>query len=244
MNEITIPYLFELLLRRIYIVILAAVVAAGAVFSYCNWLVTPVYSANAQIIISNGAVIVDTQSELLPTEEITKISSADIQASLYIADVCVDYLKTGGMYKRLSEALNGKYTEGQLRGAVSVSLREEDSMFVNISARNTDPNEAVKIANAFAAIAPDYLKDSIPYAQVIPSDAAIGAGKVSPATTRTTMLGFIVGAILSYVIVLLIDVSDRTIKDEMNFTSAYNIPVLGCIPNFDAAAGKDGYYGK
>lgn len=248
MNEIKISDLFNLLLRKIYIVILAAVLCAGFAFSYCHWLATPVYSASAQIIISNGAVIIDNENgnQISPTDDISRISSTDIQASMYLSNVCVDLLQSQKIYELLATALNDKYSYQALKGSISVSPKEQDSIFINISARNTNPTEAIKIVNTFVAMAPDYLNTYMPSAKAIPTIQADRASLVSPRTFRLTAIGFLAGAIIAYIIILIIDMNDRTIKDEYNFSSSYNIPVLGCVPNFVTTnANEEDYkYGK
>ncbi len=245
MSEITIPYLFELLMRRLVFIILAAVLVASLAFGYCHYLVTPKYAATAQILISNGAVVINDNEEPNPKDDISKISSADLQASMYLSDVCVDLLQSQKIYEQLSVALDEEFSPSALRGMVSVSLKEVDSIFVNITARSADPKKAVQIANTFSSLTPDFLAIYMPSAKVVPTISADHAGKTSPQTTRMTFLGFMAGAVIAYVIFLIVSLNDRTIKTKENFTAAYNIPVLGCIPNFDAASsGEEGYYGK
>lgn len=246
MNEITIPYLFNLLLRKLYIVLISAVFCAGCAFGYCHFFATPIYSASAQLIISNGAVIMDNSQEVSSTDDISKISSTDIQASMYLSNVCVDLLQSQKIYELLAEALNNKYSYQTLRSLITVSLKEQDSIFLNVSTKNVDPEEAVKIVNTFVAMAPEYLTDYMPSAKAVPTTQSSKASLVAPKKARVTALGFATGALIAYAILLLIEINDKTITDEYNFTECYNISVLGCVPNFVTATaeGEEYKYGN
>ena len=69
-----------------------------------------------------------------------------------------------------------------------------------------------------------------------------------PANTRNlgrnTVFGGLIGAILSFLVVLIVDLADIRIKDEDDIIENYTVPLLGSVPNFDSAK-KRGYgYGK
>ncbi|MBQ0083899.1 MAG: hypothetical protein KBS52_03960 [Clostridiales bacterium] len=243
MNNISVSYLFKLLLRRLYVVIIAGVVFAAAAFSYCHWLATPVYSASAQLIISNGAVIAGTiQYDNTNSGDVSRVATTDIQASMYLSEVCNQLLKSPEMYKKLATSLDNKYTHTDLAEAFSVSLTGEESVFINISCKSISPEEAVQNANAFLALAPDFLKSYIPEAKALPTAQAEKASQVSPKTVQTTALMFIVGAVIAYAIFLIIELNDRTVKGEANFSENFNIPILGAVPDFENPENNKGGY--
>ncbi len=237
MREITIEYLITLLVRRLLLMILAAVVFAAAAFGYCNFFVDNVYRATSQIVVSNGAVIIESQ---IGSDD-SKISGSDIQSSMYLADVCAGLLRTQDFYKRLAEKLENKYTYAQLDGFISVALAGDDDLFINISVNNTSQEEAKKIANTMVAMAPDYIMDFIPSAKIMITATADSAGKVYPRTAMTTGLFFIIGAAVVYLISLIVDLNDKTIKGISDFTDNYNISVLGSVPNFEDTDLQGGY---
>lgn len=61
---------------------------------------------------------------------------------------------------------------------------------------------------------------------------------------RNTIMGFLIGVILSFLVVLIVDISDIRIKDEDDIINSYSIPLLGTVPNFDSAKKKGYGYGK
>ena len=237
MKEITIEYLVDLLLRRLVLMLIAAAVFAAAAFGYCRFLADPVYRATSQIVVSNGAVIIEDSLG----EDGSKISGSDIQSSMYLANVCVGLLETQDFYKKLSENLEGKYSYSKLAGMISVGLNGEENLFVNIAANHGDPEEAKKVANTMVAMAPDYIKDFMPSAKIMITATADSASKVSPRTAMVTALFFVVGAAFVYVIALIVNLNDKTIKGVSDFTATYHISVLGGVPDFENANTQGGY---
>ena len=237
MKEITIEYLVNLLLRRLVIIILVAIIFAAAAFGYCRFVATPVYKATAQLVVSNGAVIIEDALN----DDGSKISGNDIQSSVYLADFCADLLETQEFNKKLAEKLENKYSYGELGAYISAYLVHEESLFINISVSHGNPAVAKKIANTTAAMAPDYLKEILPSAKIMMTATADSAGKVSPRTMMTTALYGMIGAVLVYIIALIVDLNDKTIKGVASLTEEYNISILGTVPDFENTDLQGGY---
>ena len=237
MKEITIEYLVDLLLRRLVLMLIAAAVFAAAAFGYCHFLADPVYRATSQIVVSNGAVIIEDSLG----EDGSKISGSDIQSSMYLAGVCVGLLETQDFYKKLSDKLENKYSYSNLGSMISVGLNGEEDLFINIAANHGDPEEAKKVANTMVAMAPDYIKDFMPSAKIMITATADSASKVSPRTSMMTALFFVIGAAFVYIIALIVDLNDKTIKGVSDFTATYHIPVLGGVPDFESIDSQGGY---
>lgn len=225
MNEISLSSIFAIILRRIWLVIVVAILCAGLAFGYCNFLATPVYSAKSSILITNGGIITDGHNDSIQTN--------DLSASIYLVDTCVDILKSQGIYQDLSEAIGGKYSFQQLKSGFSVAKRDDKNLFIDIYFSSTDPEEAVLIVNAFTDICPTYMSGKLPPVTVEVMDKAVGASMVYPKTfSSIVMFGFL-GAAVTCVFLLLLAFLDQTIKSEEDFMQSFDIPVLGSVPNFD-----------
>ena len=250
MSNITFSYLFRLFMRRILLIAVVAVLCAVIAFGYCHWLATPIYSAKSQLIVSNGAVIEQDQQQTnqqlqnIYGTNSDKINASDITASAYIASVCVGILQTPDIYSQLSAKLDGEYSKKQLKNSISISLIEEGSIFINIVVSSASKNDAVKIANGFAELAPDYLSYYLPLVNSKITELSENAVLSSPKTFRTTILTFLASAAIMYVILLIFELSDQAIKDEADFSTTYNIPIIGVVPDFenqDAMSQGGGY---
>ena len=243
MHDISIFLFFRIARKRFLPLLIALVVAAGLTFSYCEFVASPVYGANASIIVTNGAVVSSTND----LQDIQKILGSDIQASLLLADSVVDMLKTPDVYKYLSRKLGSDIDYNTLMTRTTVARRGDDTLFVDISYKDTDPKQAIRVANMFASISCDYVAEFIPKANPKVVSSADKARLVSPRTLRNTALAGLGVAFLLYCVFVLIEILNDTVRGEDDFTSRYNIPLLGSVPDFEEArkaksGGKGRYY--
>ncbi len=225
MNELTISNIVSIILKRIWLVIIVAVLCGALAFGYCSFLATPVYRANTSILITNGGIITESSDDSIQTN--------DLSASIYLVDTCVDILKSQKIYKDLSTALGEKYSYSSLKGGFSISRRDEESLFIDISFRSTDKEEAKIIVNAFTQLAPSYTEEILPSVTVEILDTADSTSCVYPQTLSTTVVFAMLGAAVICILLVLIATLDQAIKDEEDFMAHFDIPVLGSVPDFD-----------
>lgn len=222
MNEISLASITSIILHRIWIVILVAVLCASLAFSYCAFIATPVYSARTSILVTNGGIL---------TEDTDSISTNDLSASIYMMNTCVDILKSQPIYKSLEEALGGKYSYKELKSGFSISKRDDENLFIDITFKSTNKEEAIQIVNTFTQLCPQSM--AIEAIIVKEMDMADSASKIFPQTLSSTAIFGILGAVISCVIIILVATLDQTIKDEEDFVENFDIPVLGAVPDFD-----------
>lgn len=236
MNNVSLVGIFKLALRYIYIIIAVALVAAVLAFSYCHFLVSPKYSSTGSIVVTNGAIINDIESQTSSTSSTKKVSSSDIAASLQLSNTIIDILNTNDIYKQLSSDLDNKYTYTDLMNCSTVKRRNEDTLFIDASFTAGTPEEAQTMVNAFLELVPDYISTFIPNSTAAVTTTADRATKVAPQTTKTVFIAALAGALLSFAIIYLISIFNTTIKDEEDIKSNFDLTVLGNIPDFSSAA--------
>ncbi len=225
MGEISLSSIVSIILHRIWLVIVVAVLCAAIAFGYCSFVATPVYSAKTSILITNGGLITESYDDSIQTN--------DLSASIYLVDTCVDILKSQGIYQDLSEAIGGKYSFQQLKGAFTITKRNDENLFIDISFKSTDPEEAKLIANTFTQLCPTYMAGKLPPVTVEVMDEAYGTSMIYPSTFSSVVIFGFLGAALTCVLLVLIASLDQTIKSEEDFTESFDIPVLGAVPDFD-----------
>lgn len=239
MRELSLMYLLNLAWRRIWALAAAFILLGGIAFCYCEFAATPVYSAKASVLVTNGGSITNTD-----IENVNSVTNNDITASVNMIETVVDILKTPDIYKQLASKLNNRYTYQQLMGKCSVVSRSEDTMFIDVSFSATTPDEAKRLVNAFVELAPEYIADPIPYSHS-KYYTTESAAKTYPVTSQLTIIFGLVGVVITYGVVLLIDSFDRAIKGEEDFVSRFDIPLLGTVPDFETATSgnKSSYKG-
>lgn len=250
MKNISLITFIEIALKHIFLIILAGLVVGTATFSYCEFVAVPRYSATGSIMVTNGG-IVDTFKDNDYKEdsyENNTLNNTDIQASLNFVYTVTDILNTNGIYKELSEELNGRYTYAQLKSMAHVERKSNNSLFVDISFTATTREEAIELVNSFLVLVPNYINTFVPKSAITSTSTADTAGKVYPNTMLLTAFGCIVGALIVYGIAFLIYLANTVIKGEEDFKDRFDIPVIGCIPDFAVSKTANYYknygYGK
>ncbi len=231
-KSINVMELFMLAWRRLWIIVLTAIVFAAGAYSYNKFLVTPVWGAKSSIVATNGAIAVYSDS-LDPNQD--KVSAGDLSASLYLIETIIDVLKTPDLYKDVADELGSNYNYLNIKGRTSVSQRSENSLFIDIRVTSEDPKEAMRIANKIAQVACEYIPNIIPNTIASPTETAVSSYMTHPKTTRSAMLAGIIGAVACYVLLFIIESMNRAIKGEEDFASRYDVPLLGSVPDFENA---------
>ncbi len=239
MNEVSILSIFGIIVKRIWAIILAAAVFAGATYVYCSNFVSPTYSATSAVLTTNGGIVSDTNEPT--TNTASKIGSSDIASSLNIIETYVDIMKTHGFFEAVAnrpEIVRYGYDASALKGMTSVVRRSEYSLLIDITVRCGDPEQAKVITNCISETAPEYTQSLISNSYVMQVDKCVSATKVGPTVLRNTIFMGLVGAFLVIGLFTLLAVTDTTIKGEDDITKKYNIPVLGTVPDFDHKSTK------
>ncbi len=224
-KTINIMDLVMLAWHRLWILLLAAMVCAVAVFSYCKFFITPSYSATASIIATNGAVTVYSDK--------STVSASDLSASLYLAETVIDILKTPDIYKDVADQLGKEYNYQNLMGRTSVARRGDNTLFIDVTFSSTDPKEAMRVANKFVEVSCEYIPEYIPHSIAKVASTAIKSVKTYPQTVKSTLIAGVIGAVVAYAILFIIESTNRAIKGEEDFTNSFDVPLLGAVPDFE-----------
>lgn len=241
MNEISLSHLFKLALKRLWVLIISAILAASAAFCYFNFAATPSYRASGSLLSTNGAIITQTNSNGSTS---SKVSNSDITSSLYLSYTIAELLNTSDIYKEVSKQIDGRYSYSQLMTMSSVSKRDEDTLFIDVSFSASNPEEAVELVNTFLSLAPEYINKYVPDSTTSITSRADKATLTYPRTVVNTALFGVLGAVLAYIVVFILDSLDHAIKSEEDYRSRFDLPLLGIIPNFENAgiqSPKGGY---
>lgn len=226
--EINLSILWEVFLKRLWIIVLAFVIAGGCAYGYCEFLVTPQYSAKASILVTNGAITSGKDSDVK-----TSVAATDIAASLDLVDTVTDILQSPETYRKTAKASDGKYAYERILNTASIARRSENTLFIDISFSSADRRQAIDVANLFAETGCKRITDVIPYSNAQVVTYAESASLVYPRTLMTVGLAGIIAAAIVYVLFFLIENNNRVIRSEDDFTKHFNIPIIGAVPDFE-----------
>ena len=236
--QIDLIKLFKALWRRALVIILVAVVFASTVFAYTLFFVSPAYDATASIYVNNSSFSFGSTS--------FSISASELNASNSLVNTYIYILRSRTTLEDVIAKGNLPYTYGQLAGMISTKTVSGTAAF-DITVRSSSPTEAEYIANIIAQILPDRIAEIVDGSSVrIVDYAIVPAHRSTPSYTKNTVIGFLVGALLSAAIViirfLINEQNDVVIHSVDDLRALYpDVRVLAMIPDMRLSE-KKGYY--
>lgn len=229
--EIDLQRLFYALLKKIWFIVLIAVLAATFSGLYTYYLVTPQYKSAAKFYVNNSDISVGDLS----------ISSSDLVTSRNLVNSYIVILQTRESLNDVIDYAGVNRSVGELRRMISAGSVNETEIF-EVEVTSPDPVEAEKIANAIAYVLPKRITSIVEgtSAKVV-EYAIVASAPSSPNFTRNVMLGLILGLLLSAGIVVVLEILDITIRGQEDIEQVSKHPVLAAVPDMNASS-KGGYY--
>ena len=186
--------------RRILWIVLAAILGGGISFVGTRVLMTPMYES--------------TTTMLVLTSETTLSSLSELQLGTQLTNDYEILTKSRAVLETVIENLNLNLGYEQLNNMVSIS-NPEDSRIMEITLTYPDPEEAKTIVDEIASVTSEFIGDQM---EGIPpkiiDQGEVPSGPSSPSVSRNTLLGILLGIVVSCGIITVITVMDDTIKTE------------------------------
>ena len=230
-GDIDLRMLFIVLVRKIWLIVLCAILMGFAAWVYTDYFVTPMYRASVSIYVNNNAM-----------SSAATISATDLNAAQKLVNTYVSILQSETVMERVAEEVGHGLTSEQIRGMMSAgSINETEVFRVNIS--NADPVMAAEIANAVASIAPVEISEIVTGSSTKIIDyARVPRKPYSPNVARNTILGIGAGVAVAIMIVVLQVLLDVRVRDESDLAKISAAPILGLIPDFALEEKKETGY--
>lgn len=219
--EIDLQELFFFLLRKLWILILVAIIGGGIAFAYTKFMVVPMYQSSTSIYIlnkrDNGATV--TSSDLSLSSQLTKD-----YASL---------IKSRRVMEGVIESLGLNIPPEALSGKISVA-NITDTRIIRISVTDANPANAKIIADEVRVQASEVIQSVMDIEAVNVVDVAdLPRYAVSPNMKKNVLLGAAAGFVVIaglFVVQFLLDDTIKTADDVeryLQLSTLANIPVFG-----------------
>lgn len=141
-------------------------------------------------------------------------------------------LTSDNVLNRVKEKLGDNYNVDAIRVSFTAEA-VEDTPILKISISNNDPEEAAKIVNEIAKVAPDAIMSLVEGSSVKVVDLARVPEEIAyPSYKKLTLIGCVIGAGLTLAIIVLLVLFNSYIEDEDDIAKLFDAPVVGKIPNF------------
>ena len=228
--SIDIAHIFKTLLMRAWIIILCGLLTAVIGFGYSSFIIPPTYSSSIMLYVNNSSFSLGNTN--------FSISSSEIIAAQSLVKTYSEILKNRTTLEKVIEKAGVKYEYDELAEMITAEPAN-DTEIMRVTVTAEDPNEAAKIANTIAEVLPTRISEIIDGASMEVIDSAIpNYEKVAPSVTNYTIIGFLIGAVLSMIIIVVAAMLDDTIHDEEYILNTYDYPILAKIPDLLNSNGK------
>ena len=221
--EIDVMHILKVMWKKMWIIVVCAVLCATIGFSYAAFFITPAYSSSAMLYVNNKSISLGGTS--------VSVSTAEITAAQSLVKTYITILKTRTTLEQVIERTGVNYTWQQLMGMISAGAVNETEIF-KVTVTASDPYVAAKIVNGIAETLPEIVADIIQGSSMKVVDSGIvNTRKVSPNVRKYTMTGFFAGLLLAAAAVAVYALFDDTIRGEEYVIAKYGYPILARVPD-------------
>lgn len=216
--------LWDVFVRHIAVIILAALVFIAGVFVYATKIVKPLYNSTSTLYV-------------LRQDDEGNYSSSDFSLALNLVNDCTYMLKSHAVLDDVIDELKLDMSYSAL--SQSISTRNPDSSrILEVSVKTGDPETSKKIVDKLCSIGAEQISNVMRMDQV--SVFERGTLETTPCNrvgiTRYAAFGLL-GALLCYLAYVIAFVLDDKIKTEEDVKRYLQLSVLGEIP-YTSASGK------
>lgn len=218
--EIDVFATLKVLWKRKFSIILVALVFAIAAFGYSAFLAKKEYQSTSRIYV------VSRQNQ-----DNNALTNSDLQAGSYLVKDYREIILSQNVLSQAIEELKLDMTPAELSKKISVSV-PTDTRILSITAKDGDPKEAARIANGLRNVAAEKIISVTKVSDVTTLDEAeVPQSPSSPNIRRNVLLGFVAGAGLIVVLLVVVEVLDDRVKRPEDIEELMGLPLLGVVPD-------------
>ena len=218
--EIDVFAMLKTLWQRKFSIVLVALVFAIAAFGYSAFLAKKEYQSTSRIYV------VSRQNQ-----ENNALTNSDLQAGSYLVKDYREIILSQNVLTQAIEELKLDMTPAELSKKISVSV-PTDTRILSITAKDGDPKEAARIANGLRNVAAEKIISVTKVSDVTTLDEAeVPQSPSSPNIRRNVLLGFIAGAGLMVVLLVVVEVLDDRVKRPEDIEELMGLALLGIVPD-------------
>ncbi|RSK22894.1 Capsular polysaccharide type 8 biosynthesis protein cap8A [Streptococcus oralis] len=222
MMEIDVFHLLKILWKRKLLIALVAFVTGIVAFAYSSFIVKPEVTSTTRIYVVNR-----NQGDK------PGLTNQDLQAGSYLVKDYREIILSQDVLEKVATDLKLELPPKGLASKIKVTV-PVDTRIVSISVTDRAPEEASRIANSLREVAAQKIISVTRVSDVTTLEEARPAtSPSSPNIRRNTMVGFLAGAVVMVVTVLLVELLDTRVKRPEDIEDVMQIALLGVVPNLD-----------
>ena len=230
-TEIDLKRLFDAIWHRAWVILVISILCGALTFLGTFYLVSPKYQSSAKFYVNNNNISLGGMS----------LSASDLTASQELVKTYIAILKTRDTMEAVIDKADLDMTYAEIYDTISASA-VDDTVIFRVVVTHTDPAVAKKIAATIVEILPHVVEGIIDGTSVKPVETpVVPTERSSPSYTQNTIVGLLLGFVLTVAFVVLREIFDVTIRTEEDIQRSCKYPLLAKVPDM-ASHNRGGYY--
>ena len=222
--EIDLLQLWNAVRHRIWLVLLAGFIVADIAFAFTKFLITPMYSSSATMLVV--------------TKETTLSSLADLQLGSQLTNDYEILISSRPVLQQTVEELNLDISYKRLRNMITIS-NPNDSRMLIISTLQADPELAKNVVDTVAEISSEYIAEKMEVtAPKIIEEGEVPIFQSSPNLLRNTAIGGMLGVLAAVFLICVAVILNDSIQTEDDIERYLQLPVLAVVPDKSGSSKK------
>lgn len=223
-ETISLKEIFDILRKHLTSILISMFVGLALAAIITFFVLTPQYRSQAQLIVT------------LPQTETTNAN--DVNMNLQMINTYKELVTGDLVINQVKDRIESEYgidkSVQELKDSVEVTQSQNSLMF-SIRATDTSSVYAANIANTTALVFQENAKDVLSVDKIsIISNAEASSSPVSPNNKLNLAIGLVLGILVGVGIAFLLELLDRTVKDNKYVTETLGFTILGTVPQMSA----------
>lgn len=234
-EEIDLLKLAKILWKRIWIILICAMILGGAGYYWTYRKMYTSYRSSAMLYVNNNSVSLGSAK--------LSITSGDIKAVNNLMETYSVILTSRNTLNEIIEETGIPFTYEELKKMIKTETVGDTAIF-QITVTTSDPELSAHLCNSIMEVLPGKISTVIEGASAQIVDYAVtGEPVINGNPVKTAAIGALIGIVLSCGVIIFLSLIDTKIRGEEYLLETFrDIPILTSIPNLNET-GKGGYYG-
>ncbi|MDM5211542.1 Wzz/FepE/Etk N-terminal domain-containing protein [Peribacillus sp. NJ4] len=217
-ETISIKDIFKTLKKRWKLIMLLTLIAALISGTISYFLLTPVYQSSTLILVNQK----QTENQL---------DSTQIRSNIDMINTYSVIIKSPAILKKVIDELKLDQSVEQLSEKITINSQENSQVF-SLTVQDSNPSQAVEIANTVSETFEKEIKDIMNVDNVsvfAKAEIKENPTPVKPNPLLNIAIAVVVGLMAGVGLAFLLEYMDNTIKDEDDIERLLELPILGSI---------------
>jgi MPA1 family polysaccharide export protein len=218
--EIDVLYLLRKLWSKKFFIVFVGLLVGTIALLGSVFFIKPKYTSTTRIYV------VSRSSD-------TTLTNQDLQAGSYLVNDYKEVITSSEVLASVIDQEKLSMSAGQLSGEISVNI-PTDTRVISISVTDTDAQRACDIANTVREVAAEKIKAVTKVDDVTTLESATKPSHPSsPNVKKNAVIGFLAGAFVAIVGILVAEVLDDRIRRPEDIEEVLGLTLLGVVPDAD-----------